>query len=102
FILSIIFPGSGFAYARAYVRAWLTYGIMMINYYFIAMHPMTGNTAATFFIVMIIQIIWSTIYAGPLIGRFRFNQKKHKANLIETRYFRWLVVLHKTRMSGCG
>lgn len=90
FGLSVVFPGGGFAYARAYVRAWLTYGIMMINYYFIAMYPMTGNTAAPFFIVMIIQLIWSTIYASPLIGRFCFNQNKYEENLIETRYLEGL------------
>src|SRR5690625_3852419 len=76
-ILSVISPGSGFAYSAAYIRAWVTVGLLLALGIpgVLEKDEFYENIYA---IVFIVQAIWATIYANKAGGKLR--KKKYKAN----------------------
>src|SRR5699024_6399647 len=86
FILSLVFPGSGFAYSVAYIRAWLTFGLLVFIFYSAGFADESEVYFNAFAVIYIVQIIWSTIYAINAGRKLRLKNAQRHQKLIEQSY----------------
>src|SRR5690625_3261018 len=88
--LSIASPGSGFAYSAAYIRAWLTVILLLITV-FLGTIEEGDFFKYSYAVILIVQAIWSTIYADNAGKKLRMKKAKDTQKAIEKAYLNDLM-----------